>query len=259
MVIDPKVLERIKKLHDHATSAKQIGSEAEALAFMEGVEKMLTKHGLSMSDVEFKLEQEQDPVGKERVSAERVGSRKKSRWTSWEWNIIRAVAKHHACEPIIAWRDAEVVLVGREINRRVAEFMMLTLITTANRLATKAYGERYKAAVLEGDVTAARGYRRSFLVAFSRRIADRYTDLADQSDLTAEERGVALVRLDSEKELTERYVSAMTGLSTKRTSAGAMSNLHGAVDGRKAAESVSLSAKGINSSGTTQQLLGGGR
>lgn len=257
--IDKSILERIQKLHAHAVSARAIGSEQEAIAFLEGVEKLLNKYQLSMTDVEFKLELESDPVESEFVKAERVGGREGgSRLASWQINLAGAVIRHHSCQIILATGTNAFWIVGRTANRRVAEFMYAALRQVAEQLATKAYGERYKQAALDGDVTAARGYRASFLTAFSLRVMKRYVDLAKESnELTAEERGVALVRTNLEKELIDKFMAEQQGLQSRARSIGSTRNADGYADGDSAGKKVSLNANGLDAGGSSKSVSAG--
>lgn len=246
MTVDKSILERIQKLHAHATSAQAIGSEAEALAFMDGVEKLLAKYQLSMTDVEFKLEQEADPVEKEFIGAERVGDRRASRWSSWKVNLAGAVASHHGCSIILAAGTNAFWLVGRTTNRRVAEFMYATLVRSAERIGTAAYGARYK---------DARGYRASFLAAFAARVSKRYELLAaGNADLTADERSVALVRRKSEEELVAEFMAAQKGLTKRPGYSGSRRNLDGRADGDAAGKQVSLNANGLGAADSTKSV-----
>lgn len=73
-----KLLDRVRKLHAKAESAKALGSEAEAASFAAAVSKMLAKYKLDMSELEFSQMEKAEPVGEGYVAGE--GKRTRQLW-----------------------------------------------------------------------------------------------------------------------------------------------------------------------------------
>ena len=78
MAQDEKLIDKLKKIKAHADSAEKIGNEEEAYAFAAMLQKLLAKHNLDMSQIEWeeKKQQATNPIRGciTRVKAPDVGS-----------------------------------------------------------------------------------------------------------------------------------------------------------------------------------------
>ena len=57
-----KILEKLGKIKAMADSAKEIGNEAEAQAFAAMLQNLLLKHKLDMTDVQYGVHLQEEPV-----------------------------------------------------------------------------------------------------------------------------------------------------------------------------------------------------
>lgn len=258
---DTKLLERILKLHAKAESARAIGSEHEAAAFAAAVHKMLITANLELSEVEWRVRDTKDPV---KIHWFSPGGKKRNIF--WQSKMAEACAEAHLCVARTVTGSDHIVLIGRQENRRVVEYLLLTLFMTAEQLADAAYTAHfYHCKNTLGDATLARGFRKSFLIGFADRVTERYRAMiAEDSSLS--QGSHALVRLNQEKqqvqEITDK-VDEVIGTelvidTTRVTFAGERA-------GRLAGDEVRLHANAVDG-GTThqaavtsgQRLLGGG-
>jgi hypothetical protein len=63
----PKMTELLQKLIAHEQSARAIGNTAEAEAFAMKIADLMFRHNLSMSDVEIKQQEQDEPIDREIV------------------------------------------------------------------------------------------------------------------------------------------------------------------------------------------------
>lgn len=237
-----KLLDRILKLHRKAESAKAIGSEAEAMIFAEAVQRMLLKHDLELSDVEYEVELAQDPV-----KMHGVPIRGKKRKVLWTTVLVNGIAKGHLCASLGMPNTDAVLLVGRRQHRLVAEFMIKTLVKLAEELADKAYVKFFYACQAEGDVTQARGFRDSFLTGFAVRVHDRYENLMLETREQVKQPG-ALIRISKEVTMVQqvldelRQADALQDANPKMPDVDDI-NLDGLIMGAEAGDQVALRAK----------------
>lgn len=152
-----KLLDRIRKLHAKAESARSIGSEAEAASFAAAVQKMLAKYKLSLSDLEMAQMEREEPVGEGHFFDE---NRSRADWSDF---LVMAIAR---------------ALVGRETDRKIAEFMITTLKRTALELSDKeARTFRKQQRRTVGETTHEnRNFRTAWLNGFVSRVAERYAE-----------------------------------------------------------------------------------
>jgi phosphoribosyl-ATP pyrophosphohydrolase len=191
-----KLVDRIKKMHAKAESAKALGNEAEAFAFASAVSKLLLKHNLEMTDVEAALAMKEDPVKAHYFRPEVFGFKRKKTRVLWSELLAHVVADAHMCGILPCHASNELMIIGTRQNRQACEFMIVFLTRYAEEHAEKDYVTYFYRMKYEGDVTKARGYKAGWLMGFVSRLAERYK--ADKMQVIKEAEQVnpyALVRL----------------------------------------------------------------
>lgn len=259
------LFDRIIKLHRKAVSAKEIGSEAEAMIFADMVQRLLIKHDLELSEVEYQAQLAEDPVKLHKVH---ISSKRRS--ALWQELIARHCALAHLCQAIpVTGRDA-FVLIGRRQHRQVAEFMSLTLIRLGADLAQKAYIEHFYRCKEAGDVTQARGFKKAFLLGFAARVSRRYQAMMLET-AARYDKGTGLIRLSQEQALCQQLVDTLTKVGAMHEVRQTLPTLNkpasggGFAAGVKAGNAVNLKANVVEAGQATgqralpagQKLLGG--
>lgn len=201
--IDPKIIARIKKLHNMAEGAKAVGSLAEADSFMEAVKKTLLAHNLDMGVLAVDLRDLQDPLGKTAVKgignndkASRHGSARKA--VDWVTDLAIHVAEAHYCATTHSTTSSYIWFYGRKNNRETAERMFVYLRDMAERLAWDAYvAEVNRRRKERGSERGAGQWRLNWLEGFVAEVGTRYRAMRKRMD---EDRSVALVLVSVKKE-----------------------------------------------------------
>lgn len=263
-----KLVDRIKKMHAKAESAKQLGNEAEAFAFASAVQKLLLKHNLEMSEVEAAAAEKEDPIKAHYFDPRAFGLPRKRRREHWSELLARIVADAHMCGILPVHRSNEILLIGTRQNRQACEFMLVFLTRYAIEHSEKDYVRYFYQCKDDGDVTMARGYKAAWLMGFVTRLAARYK--ADKQEVIKEVQQVnpyALVRLKHQMvkidgirdSLSDKKGPAPQGRDLSKDGSGA-----GFVDGAKHGDQVQLKGMGLHQPkgapqvGPGQKLLGGG-
>lgn len=238
-----KIIDRIRKLHAKAESAKAIGSLEEADAFATAVEKMLMKYKLSQATLTFEEKEAEDPLGMHWLDWDsQDGMRANKRRIPWIERLAMFVCEAHFCKIIVSRQSNNILIVGREQDRQVAEYMVVMLVRLGTRLADEAYRkERYRC-WKKGALEEAHGYREAFLFGYVKRLRERYAEM--RKDELKDNPGVALVVTRSLAEVDKFMKDSM---KTKTASGIKMSASHsGGVDaGRRAADGVNLNSRGM--------------
>jgi hypothetical protein len=133
-VTDPRIVEKLRKLVEHERSARGIGNLEEATAFAAKVQDLLLRHKLEMSDVEYRAEEEDEPVLKEFIPAEewtRVSHT--LRLQSWIGILVATVAKANFCEAVRSGKG--IYLVGRQSDREASKLLFKYLYEIALEVA----------------------------------------------------------------------------------------------------------------------------
>jgi len=204
---DTKLMERIVKLHAKAVSAREIGSIAEAEAFMSAVQKMLAEHDMTISEVEFNLSLTQDVVQMQLVVPEMFGEEDGRSGKLHQKVVAYSVAELFNCRFLNHGDSGRAFfIIGRSAHREIAIFMVTTLLRTMEDMADKEYVRYFYACKRAGDVTRARGFRQGFVEGFAKSIMERCKQLMAQR---AGSVGTALVRVNQEKQKIDDFFDQM--------------------------------------------------
>jgi len=244
-----KVLDKLKKIQAHAESAAKIGNEAEAQAFAEMLQRMLTAHKLEMTDLEFEVMEKTEPVVRKGVDYQDVGH-KKSR-VAWRENLASMIARAHFCRILVTPGSSRITLVGKANDIAVAEFMIVTLTRAADGI-TKSEHQKYCWEVYkrDGNCSAARGFKESFMTAFLSRLQQRFADLRREIVNTS----TALVRVNTADKAVDEYLK---NSDVKKASGLARMEAHNGEGYRRGvakANSMDLTGKAVGGGQAAKQL-----
>lgn len=202
-------IEKLKKLYAHAKSAEKIGSEQEAQAFGVKIQELLSKHKLSISDIDFEKIDETDPIEQKLVDFEDNGIEVRKRRLEWQENLALIVANAYFCKIIVISGTSLIYLVGRRTDIVVAEQMLCYMIRVAANLANKEYVKFFYKMRDAGVVEAARGFRHSYLVGFTQRLQQRYKEEEEKIKAEFGKTQTALVRLTDALTLVEKHMEKL--------------------------------------------------
>lgn len=179
-----KLIDRIKKMHAKAESAKALGNEAEAFAFASAVSKLLLRHNLEMTDVEAAIQEQEDPVKAHYFDPTVFGLPKKKSRVLWSELLAAVVAEAHMCGILPVHKTNTFMIIGTRQNRQACEFMIVFLTRYAVEHSEKDYVRYFYECKALGDVRQARGYKAGWLMGFCTRLSMRYK--ADKKQILAE-------------------------------------------------------------------------
>lgn len=194
-----KVIERIKKLHAMAESAREVGNLAEAEAFMEGVAKTLAKHNMEQSVLSMDIRELTDPLSSTGCAgATERGSDKPQEWCM---DLAGSVAYAHFSVMHYSVASSYVFFYGRQTNIDTARSMYTYLRDMAEREGMKAWRKQRRATVAaygghvrgEDDI----GWYLAWLEGFAREVGRRYQAMRARVE---SDRGVSLVLTGARKE-----------------------------------------------------------
>lgn len=255
------ILNRLKKLHNKAESAKQLGNEAEANAFMSKVQELLMKHKLEMSEVLHTKRDEQDPMVEDYVDAESYGLQKRAVRMAWIEQLASAIAAAHFCRILVHRGTADVTFIGRRTDVMLAKYVFVTMQRFAHDAADKAYAAYYRQCQRESATYRAKGYRAAWLRGFAMRVTQRYAEETQRFREELKKAGHALIRLDNalaevnqhiEKSIKTRQVRAVSGKRDQHTD--------GFRDGVRKANEANLRGTGLGgAAGSSKNLSAGQR
>lgn len=256
-----RILEKLAKLRAHAESAAAIGSTAEAETFAAMFQKLLVDHKLEMSDVEFVNLDKEEPVDRHYIDYSQYPEVDiKSRRTAWIEDLAMIISHAHFCSILVHRNTSRITLVGRKTDCQVAEYMLMTLIRTADKLADQEYATFTTAAVkkcarcgrskndpshpvaheFKPNWAKARGFRPAFLKSFIQHLGARYR--AEQS---ARSTGQALVRINQSHEAVKSWMTDNKIKTSSEISGYTAFNRHGVKRGREVADTVNLRADAL--------------
>lgn len=249
-----KILDKLAKIKAHMESAKKIGSEAEAQAFAEMLQKLLLKHKLDMTDIEVEAEEKAEPVDRYDVDLDSHGLKTKASRVGWSEKLAVIVARAHFCRILIYRGSNLITIVGRKSDAAVAEFLYVTLLRAAESIAQKEYVKFFYECRDAGDVRRARGFKASFLVAFVSRIEYRL----DQVRRAEASSSTAIVRVNRAELAVKQFMDGMKTRTIKSLTHVAK-NAEGYNRGKAAADRVNLTGNAFEGSASAAARIGDGK
>lgn len=255
--LDPKLVQRIQKLHSMAESARDVGSLEEAQSFMDAVTKTLNKYNLDMSVLSIDLRDAADPMG---VSAE-WGSVKthQNRPVRWAQDLASHVAMAHNCATLVAVKNSAVFFYGRASNRGVAVRMFKYLRDMAERMNWAEYEMEVRWRRKQyGSEKGGRQWRLNWLEAFVDEVGRRYYAMRQRVEA---DKGMAMVLVSVRQEaeaaaaagITVKVVDTDNVVTANQWSAEARER------GKVAAQSVNLRPDALDEPDVARKQLSGGR
>lgn len=237
--VSEKVIDKIRKLMNHAESAAKIGSVEEAQAFNDKVQALLIEHELEMSQIPLEMrDAREETIDRECfIPAEKGWSGPRKQY--WLDTLAQAVARAHFCSLLVSRSDNRVWFVGKPANRAVCIFMYEYLIRTARNLNFLEYTKAKRQAVKDGEPERIKGFITAFYEAFANRIQTRYVDMRRAADANT---STALVLRSTEAQL-QKYMSQFKGHSRPPQPKG--SNAAGYEAGDRVGREVNLNVKGV--------------
>lgn len=247
-----KLLDKLTKIKNMAEGAAAIGSEAEAQAFADMLQKLLLEHDLQMSDLEFEA-LATDPIEDQYVNFTEHGLKHKKTRVAWMERLAGMVAQANFCRILVSSGSSNIWLVGRREHRAVAEYMIVTLARAVEDISRKEHA-KYSWEVYKRDRStfAARGFKESFITGFLFRLFER---LVAMKKTTGESTNTGLMRINREDaaveaelqrrhELNKGEEGKLRKMGGLRVSAPA--NREGVRRGKAAAENIDLGGRAID-------------
>lgn len=237
-----KILQRVKKLLNKAESCKEIGSLAEAEAFAEGAQKLLAKYKLDMFALEGIELEKKDPLGELHVDWKVNGVRHRRKRVAWiEW-LAGHVARAHFCRIVVYSKSSSILLIGRKSDREVAEYVLTTLVHSAEDLAQKGYWKVRYEAQKRGDWNT-NGYKAAFFYGFVNGIKEKYERIKRTQEENS--KAMALVYVRSDKEVALYMKDTMKLGKATAVKGKANTSARGYAEGFNAGVNANTSANGI--------------
>jgi len=268
-----KVLDRLQKIKAHQESAEKIGSVEEAQAFAEMLQRLLLKHNLEMTDLEFEQHEQDEPIDQFTINWEEHGLKTKRMRIEWEETLASIVARANFCRILVHHDSNRITLVGRKSDAQVAEYLIVTLRRSAKKIAYNSLNEfirenKTKAICricfktkdlhvfelhdfLRETLTDHHGFKASFITAFVNRIRERL----EETKKTVVNTSTALVRVDKVEAALRNYMAQFGKAKSKALgSVNGNSNAEGWRRGRAAADAINLKGNAINTGNASKML-----
>lgn len=256
------VARKLKKLLDKARSAEELGNAEEAATFSAKVQELLTRHELTMSDVEYAALAEEDPIESEWFDPLDHDLPSKRTRVKWQQDLAEVLARAFFCQIIVHPGSNMISFVGRKSHRQVVTYVYERLIRDVLRLQEEGYAaawERYRENGDRGEYSGFKAsFRRGFVHAIRTRLREesrkRREDLENEGG-----NGTSLVRLDNAGKQVRRWMSENLNLRRGGGLRGRQgSNRSGFQEGHRQGKRANLSGNGIDSRGKSPRSLGSG-
>jgi hypothetical protein len=163
-----KIVDKVRKL---LATAKGTTSEEEAQTSMLLAQKLLAKHGISMSDVDIE-EQDSKNVVEENVTDP------SGRTPWWKKQLAVVIADNFKCKTFIAcgYKTTKIMFLGLEVDVAVAKDVFQYAETVIDKLAKSYVGKIYR----QGKPT--KGIRNEFIWGFITGLQDKFKEQVEKNN-----------------------------------------------------------------------------
>jgi hypothetical protein len=268
-----KITDKLAKIKAMAEGAKAIGNEAEAQAFATMLQNLLLKHKLDMTDIEYAQHLKEEPIVEHTMKTAQVKDSRghyrrvyeeypdvevRRRRIEWIESLAAIIAKAHNCEIIVITGSSRLLFIGMQSSVEIVEYLFITMVRAAERLANEAYGIRWHELLNAGQpVQLCRGFKASWLEGFISRLLQRFEE--EKKKMESSNTGTALMRINKEVQLVQQYLKRKADRKetaiTRSVRGRPAGNEEGYRRGRKAADAMRLDANAIKSGKPNQPLL----
>ena len=252
-----KILSKLQKILDKASSAKEIGSIAEAETFMAKANKMMMQYNLDMAEVEsFDEENGIDTIDKEYFSPEDNGIDFKRQRVQWQENLASAIARAHNCRLLVASGSNAVWFVGRKKDRQICSYIYAYAVRTSLAYCNKTYAKEYSRLYILGRQSEIKGWIPSFFRGFTNSLTKKFAEAQENMRKEVGDEKYAIIVTDPAKAVDKWMSNLYTGTAS-RLGGNSGYNDKGYNSGSKFGSSMNVN-KGVSSAGG-QKMLGGAK
>jgi len=244
-----KLKDKMQKLLNHATSAENIGNQAEAEAFMKKLNKLCLQHKIAMTEIQaFDPENSDESITDQMVDKYENGLPIVSRRQAIVERLAGCIARANNCTFLISRGSNDIWFAGRDQDRKFAIHMFSyawkSMLEDCNREQKKTYYHFKKLGMLE----QAKGFKASFKKGFVSAIEDRLHEAREEVKETVDEKTFALITTNQLIAVRD-YVANKYGQGKASYVRGqSSSNEHGYRAGQNSGRSVNLHVGNISSS-----------
>lgn len=225
-------IETLQKLINLEKRAKEVGNIHEAAAAAGRIQTLLTRHKLTMDDVEIASREAQEPI--EWVGYT-IGERRKRVMDLWRCVLADNIAKANTCAFVTRKADSLFYFVGRRSDREVCVTMLSYFCDLAGKMWIEAWDKEVKDMdtllrkkygqlmldILRPEVSKAwlkkrRHFREGFFHGFGVTVAKRISEAHAQAEAAACT-STAIVHIDKDKELVKAELDGKTKQETLKS------------------------------------------
>jgi hypothetical protein len=272
-----EIIRKLQLLISHQQSAAAIGNQAEAEAFAGRIQQMLSKHKLSMTDLEAKEEEKEGVTSGLAVDPRRFGMKDKDGMIPWLLDLARSIAKVNDCEILVqqvqkATKSRKAMLAGKffktqttnqfifvgiEVDRVAAEEFYVYMAKLVWEYAGKAgddVKERLRREIMYEIGKCAPGhlsaklhdFRHSYCKGFVSAVTKRMIDAREAEKAQAANTETGLMVIDRRAVMVRTYVTKIStkGPATEMYNKGRQSM--GFEMGRQQGQKVALTSKTVS-------------
>ena len=250
-MIKDKILDKLAKIQAHAESAAEIGNEAEAQAFATMLQQLCLKHKIAMTDIELQEQDDTEPIEEREMDYAKGGVKLKRTRNAWQEQLMRIIARAHFCRFLVMTGTSRLILVGRDSDAAVAEYLFMTLSRTLSKMAQQASAKEYRKYYKTGMTSKMKGYKQSYINGFISRLGRRFDD---ERQVVESSTSTALVRVERADEEVQDFMQKYKS-NARSLSQNVEFNLAGLRAGRNAANAVNLKGNGIQAGNPSQGQL----
>lgn len=250
-----KTLSKLQKIMDKAKSAEEIGSMAEAQAFMAKANELMLRHNLNIAEVEtFDEENGYDTIAQERIDTFELGIPSKNQRVAWQERVGGIIASFHNCKMLVSSGTNTLWFVGRKKDREVCSYVYAYAVRSAIKYSDSEYRRLYSKFYAIGQKDEMKGWIPAFFRGFTNELNSKFQEMHKSLKTEIGDEKYALITTDPSNAVAEWMRKNLRTGTANGLGGMSGSNAHGQKAGSSFAKSMSIN-KGV-SQGAQKQIGG---
>jgi hypothetical protein len=201
------VVNKLKKLMLKEESCRKIGNIEEAGVYAAKIAEWCLRYKIELASISTEAETDADNKtrGKEFINPAGVRG---GRTLWWQTTLARMVCEYTGCVHVLVARSNEMILVGKEMDRQMAKYLLTLLVQFVAKESQKQYDREYYVQCEKGGRPSyvLRGYKASWIHGAVEVFRQRLDEMKKQVETEQGAVCVALV-LRSDVEASRKWMN----------------------------------------------------
>lgn len=207
-----KIIITLAKIKAKVDSARQIGNMEEAKVLLDTLNRLLAKHKLEMSDLEF-ADYLKEEIVTEAIDWSEFDVPHTRKRCTWQMVLAQIVSSSTNCRILCGPNSNRLIFVGRKEDVQLTVKLVGMISKIIHEESELAYRKRYYECSRFGASHAAKNYRKYYIIGFLSGVNEQYIRM--KQEIVVMSTSTSLMRIDQPIEAVNEFLEDKLGSEAK--------------------------------------------